>query len=190
MRAEIKALQRETGVTTVFVTHDQVEAMTMGDRIAVMQAGVLEQLGDPDEVYNRPANVFVASFIGSPAMTFGRFAVSRENGRMLLRAGPIELDHDGLAEGAPGEVIAGVRPEHVRPWQADSDLLGPFSGRVESVEALGRETFVGVQAGDGLEYVVRFDGAVSRQIGEPLEFGIERGRVFLFDPASKAAIGH
>jgi ABC-type sugar transport system ATPase subunit len=188
MRAEIKALQRETGVTTVFVTHDQVEAMTMGDRIAVMRAGVLEQLGDPHEVYNRPANVFVASFIGSPAMTFGRFAVTRENGRMRLRAGAIELEHDGAAARTPREVIAGVRPEHVRPWRGDGGLLGPFSGRVESIEALGRETFVGVQAGDNLNYVVRFDGASSHQIGEPLEFGIERGRVFLFDPASEAAI--
>ena len=77
MRAEIKALQLETGVTTVFVTHDQVEAMTMGDRIAVMQGGVLAQVGDPDTVYNHPANTFVAGFIGSPAMTFGRFAVSQ-----------------------------------------------------------------------------------------------------------------
>ena len=81
MRAEIKALQRETGVTTVFVTHDQVEAMTMGDRIAVMRAGVLEQIGDPETVYNRPANVFVAGFIGSPAMTFGRFAAERPTAR-------------------------------------------------------------------------------------------------------------
>ncbi|MGN6379164.1 MAG: ABC transporter ATP-binding protein [Gaiellales bacterium] len=189
MRAEIKALQRETGVTTVFVTHDQVEAMTMGDRIAVMRAGVLEQLGDPDAVYNRPATVFVASFIGSPAMTFGRFSVTRDNGRVRLRGGGIELEHDGAANATPDEVIAGVRPEHVRPWRSDAGLLGPFSGRVESIEALGRETFVGVRAGDGLEYVVRFDGAAVHQIGEPLEFGIERGRVFLFDPASEAAIG-
>jgi ABC-type sugar transport system ATPase subunit len=107
---------------------------------------------------------------------------------MRLRAGAIELEHDGAAARTPREVIAGVRPEHVRPWRGDGGLLGPFSGRVESIEALGRETFVGVQAGDNLNYVVRFDGASSHQIGEPLEFGIERGRVFLFDPASEAAI--
>jgi ABC-type sugar transport system ATPase subunit len=188
MRAEIKALQLETGVTTVFVTHDQVEAMTMGDRIAVMQAGVLEQLGSPHDVYNRPANVFVAGFIGSPAMTFGRFAVIRDNGRMHLRAGAITLEHHGSVDRIPDDVIAGVRPEHVRPWSGEGDLLGPFSGRVESIEALGRETFVGVQVADGLEYVVRFDGPSSHQIGEPLEFGIERGTVLLFDPASEAAI--
>jgi ABC-type sugar transport system ATPase subunit len=187
MRAEIKALQRETSVTTVFVTHDQVEAMTMGDRIAVMRAGVLEQLGNPHDVYNHPANVFVAGFIGSPAMTFGRFAASQDGGRLRLRAGEVELEHDTPAGGAPDEVIAGVRPEHVRPWTADGGLLGPFSGRVESIEALGRETFVGVRVAADLEYVVRFDGAAGHQIGERLEFGIERDGVRLFDAASEAA---
>jgi ABC-type sugar transport system ATPase subunit len=188
MRAEIKALQRETGVTTVFVTHDQVEAMTMGDRIAVLRGGVLEQLGDPHDVYNRPANVFVAGFIGSPAMTFGRFAVTRDGGRLRLRSGAIELEHDAPAPGVGDEVIAGVRPEHVRPWSAEAGLLGPFSGTVESIEALGRETFVGVQVADGLDYIVRFDGAAGHQIGDRLQFGIERGCVFLFDPATEAAI--
>jgi ABC-type sugar transport system ATPase subunit len=189
MRAEIKALQRETGVTTVFVTHDQVEAMTMGDRIAVMRAGVLEQLGDPQDVYSRPANVFVASFIGSPAMTFGRFTVAREDGRLRLRAGAIELEHERPFGDPPDQVIAGVRPEHVRPWRPDGGLLGPFSGRVESIEALGRETFVGVRVADDLDYIVRFDGPAGHEIGEPLEFGVERGKVLLFDPESQAAIG-
>ena len=189
MRAEIKALQRETGVTTVFVTHDQVEAMTMGDRIAVMREGVLEQVGDPDEVYNRPANVFVASFIGSPAMTFGRFAVERADRSLRLKAGAIELAHGAPAQDVPSEVIVGVRPEHVRPWSAEAGLLGPFSGTVESIEALGRETFVGVRAADELDFIVHFDGAVSYQLGEHLEFGIDRDRAMLFDPQSEAAIG-
>ena len=188
MRAEIKSLQRETGVTTVFVTHDQVEAMTMGDRIAVMRDGVLEQAGDPHEVYDRPANVFVAGFIGSPAMTFGRFSVERRDGRVHLRAAGLELHRPDPGE-VPGDVIAGVRPEHARPWSAGAGLLGPFSGQIESVEALGRETFVGVRAGPEHEFVVRFDGAVVRQIGEAIEFGIEPDGVQLFDPASGAAIG-
>src|SRR6476620_4806223 len=92
MRAEIKALQRETGVTTVFVTHDQVEAMTMGDRIAVMRDGLLEQEGRPDVVYNRPANIFVAGFIGSPAMTFGRVAVQREGEALRLTHPALRLE--------------------------------------------------------------------------------------------------
>ena len=106
MRAEIKALQRETGVTTVFVTHDQVEAMTMGDRIAVMRAGVLEQIGDPEAVYNRPANVFVAGFIGSPAMTFGRFAAERGGG-LAAAEGRCDRAHPGRARA--GRAVRGHR---------------------------------------------------------------------------------
>ena len=189
MRAEIKALQRETGVTTVFVTHDQVEAMTMGDRIAVMRAGVLEQIGDPEAVYNRPANVFVAGFIGSPAMTFGLFAAERAEGSLRLRAGVIELAQGAPGGDVPSEVIVGVRPEHVRPWTAEAGLQGPFSGTVESIEAFGRETFVGVRSAGELEFIVRFDGAASHQLGERLEFGIEPDRAMLFDPESEAAIG-
>ena len=106
MRAEIKALQREIGVTTVYVTHDQVEAMTMGDRIAVMRAGVLEQVGDPEAVYNRPANVFVAGFIGSPAMTFGRFAAERADG---LAAAEGRCDRARPGRARAGRAVRGDR---------------------------------------------------------------------------------
>jgi ABC-type sugar transport system ATPase subunit len=129
--------------------------------------------------------VFVAGFIGSPAMTFGRFAAERTDGRLRLRAGELVLDQPDRG-GVPSEVTVGVRPEHVRPWSDGAGLLGPFSGRVESVEAHGRETFVGVRAAPELEYVVRFDGGSDCQIGESIEFGIEPDRVQLFDPASGA----
>jgi ABC-type sugar transport system ATPase subunit len=187
MRAEIRTLQRETGVTTVFVTHDQVEAMTMGDRIAVMNRGVLEQVGDPDSVYKRPANVFVAGFIGSPAMTFGRFSVEREPGRLLLSHGDMRLEA-GPNDGVGDEVIAGVRPEHVRPWSDRGDLMGPFQGVVQSTEALGRETFVGVRAAGDLSFVVMLDGTGSHRPGEPISFGIERDRLHLFDPVAETAL--
>ena len=189
MRAEIKALQRETAVTTVFVTHDQVEAMTMGDRIAVMRAGVLEQVGDPDTVYNQPANVFVAGFIGSPAMAFGQVGVERSDGVLRLRHPALELECRAV-DGVGDEVIVGVRPEHLHPWQDGADLSGPFQGRVESVEALGRETFVGVRAADDLRLIVRADGASDHRLGEDMRFGIERGRLHLFDPGSQSAIAH
>jgi ABC-type sugar transport system ATPase subunit len=187
MRAEIKALQRETGVTTVFVTHDQVEAMTMGDRIAVMRLGVLEQVGDPDTVYNHPANVFVAGFIGSPAMTFGTYSAERQGDGVILTNAGIRL-----AAAAPGSVpdtvIVGVRPEHVRPWNADDGLIGPFEGTVESIEALGRETFLGVRAAGELQFVVRLDGTGHHQLGESVSFGIEPGRLHLFEPDTQASL--
>ena len=104
----------------MYVTHDQVEAMTLGDRIAVMHDGALEQVGTPEELYERPANVFVGGFIGSPAMSF----LPRDDGTLI-----------------------GVRPEHVRPWE--DGLAGPIDGRVAYVEALGRETLVGVDTEAG-----------------------------------------
>ena len=186
MRAEIKALQRETAVTTVFVTHDQVEAMTMGDRIAVMRGGVLEQVGDPDTIYNHPANVFVAGFIGSPAMTFGQFDRGGESGAELVH-GDVRIPLDGR-DGLPDTVVAGVRPEHVRPWSPDAGLAGPFQGDVESIEALGRETFVGVRCTPDLAFTVRFEGTSHHTLGEPLRFGIEPGRIHLFDPGSETAV--
>src|SRR3954470_4645849 len=120
-RGDIKRLQQDVGTTTVYVTHDQVEAMTMGDRIAVMNEGVLEQAGTPEEVYDRPANRFVAGFIGSPSMSFGPF------GELPGGAGD-------------GDVLGGVRGETARPWADDGGLIGPQEGVVEYAEALGLET--------------------------------------------------
>jgi ABC-type sugar transport system ATPase subunit len=175
-------------VTTVFVTHDQVEAMTMGDRVAVMRDGVLEQVGEPGRVYAEPANVFVAGFIGSPAMSFGEFGVEAQGDRFRLRHGPVELDV--AAARLPDAVTIGFRPEHVRPWQADAGMAGPFEGVVESVEALGRETFIGVRAADDLHVTVRLEGTVRHELGERLRFGIERGAAHAFDASTGAAIAH
>ena len=138
-RGEIKRLQKEIGTTTVYVTHDQVEAMTMGDRIAVMNHGRLEQVGTPEELYDRPANRFVAGFIGSPSMSFA----------------PVEaLDGLRLPRAEPGLTV-GVRPEHVRRWSDDAGLIGPLEGTVAYVEALGRETFLGVDGAAALRRLRR-----------------------------------
>ncbi|HEY6888437.1 MAG TPA: ATP-binding cassette domain-containing protein, partial [Solirubrobacter sp.] len=130
-RGEIRRLQQEVRTTTVYVTHDQVEAMTMGDRIAVMNHGLLEQVGTPEQLYEQPANRFVAGFIGSPAMAF-----------IEAHSVPAVLGSADVPEGA----VVGVRPEHARPWR--EGLIGPLRGTVAFVEALGRETFVGVDVGD------------------------------------------
>src|SRR5690349_9128722 len=157
-RGDIKRLQQEIGTTTVYVTHDQVEAMTMGNRIAVMNDGRLEQVGTPEEVYERPANRFVAGFIGSPAMSFFDASAQRDgNGGTRLRAGALDLHVDGVS-GLPDSVTVGVRPEGARPWDgAGGAWLGPVRGTVEYVEALGRETFLGV-ATDGARLVIHQDG--------------------------------
>jgi ABC-type sugar transport system ATPase subunit len=182
-RGEIKRLQQRTGTTTVYVTHDQVEAMTMGDRIAVMSDGRLEQVGTPEEVYEQPANRFVAGFIGSPAMSF--FEASAEDGR--LRSGPIDLAVAGAAE-LPREVTVGVRPEHARLWRDGAGLLGPIEGEVEYVEALGRETFIGVRCGDSL-LAVGAEGRVAMSPGEHVRFGLVPDGLRYFDPESGRALG-
>ena len=155
-RGEIKKLQQEIGTTTVYVTHDQVEAMTMGDRIAVMNEGRLEQVGTPAEVYEHPANRFVAGFIGSPGMSFAP-------------AGRFGLD--------PADAIIGVRPEFARLWQ--EGMIGPFEGSVEYVEALGRETFLGL---DGI--VLHVDGRAAAQVGDTVRYGLVREGLRFFDADS------
>jgi ABC-type sugar transport system ATPase subunit len=169
-RGEIKRLQADVGTTTVYVTHDQVEAMTLGDRIAVMSDGRLEQVGTPDELYERPANRFVGSFIGSPAMSFFDAAAYPEDEAVRLRGIGLDLRVPSAPK-LPAEVTVGVRPEAARIWRADEGLLGPLRGRVEYVEALGRETFVGVQAG-GAHLVVHQDGRAPLLPGDQIEFGL------------------
>jgi ABC-type sugar transport system ATPase subunit len=149
-RAEIRRLQHEVGTTTVYVTHDQVEALTLGDRIAVMNAGALEQVGTPEQLYDEPANVFVGGFIGSPPMSF--------------------LPWDGG--------LLGVRPEHVRLWS--EGLLGPIEGRVAYVEALGRETLVGVDTEAGARLVTVLEGRARIDVGEPLRLGLVEAGVRRF----------
>jgi ABC-type sugar transport system ATPase subunit len=168
-RGEIKRLQQEIGTTTVYVTHDQVEAMTMGDRIAVMNHGRLEQVGTPAELYDEPANVFVAGFVGSPGMSFA------PAGRL------------GLDLGTAAETIVGVRPEHARPWDGGDGLLGPLDGEVEYVEALGRETFLGVRHDDKTRLVLCVEGRSPAQPGDRVRFGLVRAGLRFFDPDSGRA---
>ena len=152
MRAEISALQRELGVTTLYVTHDQVEAMTMGDRVAVMRKGELQQAAEPQELYDHPVNLFVAGFIGSPAMNVLEATLQRENGTMKVVAGSqqIQLDEATLAQ-RPGlrryegkRVVLGIRPEDLEDSQlaGGSAHGGGLTGAVTLREALGAEIMV------------------------------------------------
>ena len=184
-RGEIKRLQQEVRTTTVYVTHDQVEAMTMGDRIAVMNDGVLEQVGTPEELYERPANRFVAGFIGSPAMSFFDVAAASEDGGVRLRGEAVDVHVPGVAE-LPPSVIVGVRPEAARLWGADG-IAGPLAGTVAYVEALGRETFVGVDAA-GSRLAVHQEGRTRLQPGDAVEFGLVPGALRFFAPDTGAAI--
>ncbi len=181
MRAEIARLQHDLGVTTIYVTHDQIEAMTMGDRVAVMRKGELQQVAEPQELYDHPVNVFVGGFIGSPAMNMLEAALARENGAFAARIGDrsIPLGEDVLAarpalrefDGRP--VIVGIRPEHLEDAALVPDV--PESQRLRGVvelrEALGSEVMVHftVDAKPALTEETRelaedLDTAVARQL--------------------------
>jgi ABC-type sugar transport system ATPase subunit len=185
-RGEIKRLQQEIGTTTVYVTHDQVEAMTMGDRIAVMRDGLLEQVGEPAALYEHPASRFVGGFIGSPAMSFFEAAAARENGAVRLTRPGIDLAVPG--EGLPDAVLVGVRPESARAWEPGAGLAGPLRGNVDYVEALGRETFVGVNV-EGARLVVHAPGRAGVQPGDTVEFGLEPAQLRYFDVQDGTALG-
>jgi multiple sugar transport system ATP-binding protein len=152
MRAEIAGLQQDLGVTTIYVTHDQVEAMTMGDRVAVMRKGELQQVAPPQELYDRPVNLFVGGFIGSPAMNVLEGELDRANGGLAMNLGDQTLELDqrvldarpGLKEFEGKSVIIGIRPEDLEDatLAADTAQGARLKGEVELTEALGSEVMV------------------------------------------------
>jgi multiple sugar transport system ATP-binding protein len=152
MRAEISHIQSDLGVTTLYVTHDQVEAMTMGNRVAVMRKGELQQVADPQTLYDRPVNLFVGGFIGSPAMNMLEATLERQNGRVVVRAGSHSLSVDeetlaarpALAAHEGKKIILGVRPEHLEDAALVPDTPPDrrFQASVELLEALGSEIMV------------------------------------------------
>src|SRR5437016_5727474 len=157
MRVEIKRLQQELGTTSLYVTHDQVEAMTLADRLIVMNAGNVDQIGPPLDLYERPATTFVARFIGSPAMNLlaGEF---REGGVAL---GEIRLTLDGQQGAAGRPVTVGLRPEHLEPAED-----GPIPLRIELLERLGADTILHGKLADGTALVARASGAFSARLGD------------------------
>ena len=172
MRAELIELHRRLGRTMVYVTHDQLEAMTMSQRIAVMSAGRLQQFDAPETVYNRPANRFVAGFIGTPSMNLLEGSVEADGGSATFRA-------PGLAvplPGAPaGPAVLGVRPEHVR----FTDGAG-HEGVVRVVEPTGHETIVLVEVGDGRRITARVPAGTRLAAGEPARLAFEPTGLHLF----------
>ncbi len=173
MRVQIKHIQRELKITTVYVTHDQIEAMTLADRIVIMEGGAIQQIGAPDEIYNNPANTFVANFIGSPPMNLveGRITdgVFEAAG---IRAGD-------LPTARSGKIILGFRPEDCRIG-GDAQQL---SGTVYGVEPTGDMTYLSLRAGDEL-IEVKADRDYRRDLNETERVSLDPERLYLFDAAS------
>jgi len=197
MRTEIKKLHQRVGKTTVYVTHDQVEAMTLASRIAVMHQGEVQQFADPDTVYNRPANVFVAGFMGSPSMNFIDAELTSANGApsvsFPLSNGTVATLplSGGVAQRANGKkVILGIRPEHLsRQSQSNAgkDGMATMSAPVEVVEPTGAETMAVLKFGNR-EIVGRFAPDEAPHTGEDMPLAVDMNRACLFDPSTTRLI--
>jgi multiple sugar transport system ATP-binding protein len=210
MRAEISRLQRDLRVTTIYVTHDQTEAMTMGDRVAVMRKGVLQQVASPQELYERPANLFVAEFIGSPAMNLVEVPLSHAAGKITAQIGDSTLRlPDGCVPPDHAAVVLGFRPEDVE----DASLVAGLDDEstldvvVDLREDMGAEVYVHFSLGvapvsrsDVLEaaesdtdarprtFVARIGRETCAREGEPLRLAVDTARLYYFDPQSGAAL--
>ena len=186
MRSEITQIHRETGATTIYVTHDQTEAMTMADRIVVMKAGYVQQVGTPKELYFNPANVFVAGFIGEPPMNFVRGTV--ENGCVMFGDVSLDLSHklgDKLAsyEGKP--IVFGFRPEAIELGSKDNAYVVPC--QVELTEMLGDNTNVYVNVADA-KAILKVDPHDTPEIDTDITFSIPYENVYLFDGETEMVI--
>jgi multiple sugar transport system ATP-binding protein len=211
MRAEVARIQRRMGVSTIYVTHDQVEAMTMGDRVTVMRDGVLQQVATPQTLYDQPDNIFVAAFIGSPAQNLYDAVVGEGARSIKLGSQTVELPesvvlkHPGLRAYAGKDVVVGMRPEHLRA--SSPDITGPkLVGDVELVEALGSELVVhftidahrviaegaldkdeaaAMQSGEG---VARVEAKTPVKPGDKMTFSVDTEDMQFFDTETGLAI--
>jgi multiple sugar transport system ATP-binding protein len=214
MRTEVSRIQRRLGTTTVYVTHDQTEAMTLGDRVAVMRTGLLQQVGSPKELYDTPVNLFVAGFIGSPAMNF--MSGTLEDGVLRTSLGdfrlPDRLRREVESAGAGRDVIVGLRPENFEDAslvQRDNRQHGiTFSTGIDVLESMGSDVFVyftqgreqGVNATEleelardsgradtgasGDTLVARLDAATGIREGQDAELWVDARALHIFDPSS------
>jgi multiple sugar transport system ATP-binding protein len=184
MCQELRALHDRLHATTVYVTHDQLEAMAMADTIAIMNQGLIEQLGAPQEVYDRPASVFVADFIGSPAMNFLPLPGGYTAGARQLRLGETLLSVPALREDAPGaQLLLGVRPEHVH-FSAESSLRAEVLG----TEYLGSSQIVTCRVAQGTTLRARVAPDLAVQRGDQLGLAFDAAQLSVFDAGSGRAL--
>ncbi|HHX90472.1 MAG TPA: ABC transporter ATP-binding protein [Paracoccus sp.] len=187
-RIEITRLQKSLGITTLYVTHDQVEAMTMADRIVIMEGGRIRQLGAPMELYHKPCDLFVATFLGSPAMNVLAGAIMRDGEHTTFSAGNVSLKLPGRVECAAGPATLGLRPEQIRatPATLASDLSLPAT--VLHVERLGAETLVQFEVAGlpGRELTARLAGTPALNKGEAHAFSVPASALYLFNADGRA----
>ena len=186
MRGEIRSLQKRLGITAIYVTHDQVEALTMADRIAVMNLGRLQAFATPDDLYERPPTKFIAGFVGNPPMNFLDVEFAQENSALQLRSESLELDLppeiSAVAEAANGTVTFGIRPEDI-----SLDDNGPVIGEVFVVEPLGRDDLLDIIVGTE-HFLLLADPKLRSRAGDRVRLSFDMTRAHFFDPRSELAL--
>ena len=192
-RAELTKLHDRLNGTFIYVTHDQVEAMTMATRLAVMEKGKLQQVGTPLEVYGRPVNMFVAGFIGSPGINFVEMDVKREGESVYLQREGIRFmataEMLGRLKSAGEKVVMGIRPEHISRWDnRPPGNVVELKVRADVVELLGNETIVYLIAPGDLQLVARLEGSQRITTGDAVTAGIDLNEAHLFDPETGLAL--
>jgi multiple sugar transport system ATP-binding protein len=193
-RAELIGLQKRLGTTTIYVTHDQVEAMTMGHRIAIMDSGIVQQLDTPQNIYDAPRNLFVAGFVGSPPMNFVTAEVGAGDGGLTLAsaAGDIRFSgirHDGLASYIGDSVIVGVRPEAVEIVTGAERKDGVARAAVELVEPLGPEKLLHLRTSGGTKLLTHIDSGRMLTAGDEVDIVVKPERLYFFDRQTELALG-
>jgi multiple sugar transport system ATP-binding protein len=195
MRTEISRLHHQLQTTMIYVTHDQIEAMSMGDRIVVMKDGVVQQVDTPLNIYHRPVNRFVAGFIGSPTMNFLDGSVT-VNGSVEFRQEqtaltiPLPSKISGkFGQGPAAQITLGIRPEHIYAHKpVDAEGVAPFTASVEVVEPVGNEVFVYFSTGNNVQYVARLATDTPPQVGRPFQLMIDTSKVHFFDKQTEQTL--
>lgn len=191
MRTELKAFQRDLGITTIYVTHDQIEAMTMADKVALLSEGILQQYATPSEIYNRPANQFVASFIGTPPMNFIECSLVEKNTSLYLDASWFELRLDKdvaeiiKKETTGSELILGARVEDLLVHSRRVD--GSFDCKVYVTECLGNETIINVKKDEKI-LKVKVPGTINANVGDSIWLSFDKNKLYLFDKKTGKAV--
>jgi multiple sugar transport system ATP-binding protein len=193
LRTEISRLHTRLETTMVYVTHDQVEAMTMGDRIVVMKDGFIQQVDAPTQLYDYPANIFVAGFIGTPPMNFFNTILVREEGKLLLKEDTFTLEvpaawREALGPFVGKKVVFGTRPEHVGSPTAESTPGCPrITASVEVIEPMGAETYLYLNTGAN-DFIARVDSHRRCEVGDRIQVAVMIDKAHVFDPETTKII--
>ena len=194
-RAQLTRLHQRLATTFIYVTHDQVEAMTMASRIAVMKDGILQQIASPQELYDHPYNVFVAGFIGSPSMNFFDATLVESDGKLEINTGGfrLEVPEEKANEWRAfkgREVIFGIRPEdiHAKPFVPPSILESSMAAQVDVTELMGNEIFLYLLSKDEKQFIARVDPRVKATTGDQLDLAVNMANAHIFDPKTEVTL--